>query len=159
MSRPLLIAIGKVLPEDVDRDPRVTAVATRRNRAEAVRVEAKDVMGKEGAFLATIDEKAEKARSDLARFRDVDLPAVCGRVLLGEATVADEDAILKHIAEAERRLRRCELGRPSVEARVAHARARHAPLAHQVNELDLELQSVRTVVRESLAKRSLGWND
>lgn len=156
LPRALQIAIGDVAGEAVDADPRVQAVRARRDARERERCVLAAAVQEEVGFLAEVDAAASRARAEATRLTAA-LPLICSRVLVGDATEGEEGALLDKITEQERKVRRYELGRPGVAARVDRARAAHDPLAREVLELDLELAAIAKVVREDLARRALGW--
>ena len=157
LPRALQIALGGVSAEAVEADALVRTVRARRDDRERERTVLATAVHEEATLLAEVDDAASSARNEKARL-EAALPLICSRVLVGDATAVEEGALLDKIVALERQLRRHELGRPGVAARVTRARAAHDPVARDVAELELDLAKLRELARENLARAALGWD-
>lgn len=140
------------IPEaQIDADPKVVRAQADLEQFERAHSQHGATLARLNKLLPAIDAGEGRARAELVALRD-QLPRVCAGVLLGEIPEAEEANLLAAIEEAERIVRRYELGRPSVQARIQSARAGMAPKAAAVERAEEHLEHVREQVRDRLAR-------
>lgn len=111
-------------------------------------------LAKFDGLLPRIEETERRAKSELEALRQ-QLVGISAAILVGDATEEQEALVLAAIADADRVVRRCELGRPVVEERIKNARKSLEPRARAIESADEEPDRVRARVRQDLAVKAL----
>lgn len=139
--------------EQIEADPRVVRARAAVEEAERAHRECAASSGRFEGLLPRVNENAQRARAELEGLRSR-LGNACAGVLLGKIPESEETDLLSAIAAAERVVRRCELGRPVIEARIAAARRGIVPRVTALESRQEELERVRERVRDELAQKT-----
>jgi chromosome segregation ATPase len=156
LPREVAIALGNLPPGAEDATPTVQELQPLlAAQSEAVERARSQIDGPR-AVLDRCDAELQRLREEIDHCTRL-LPSTCAAVILGQAAEAAEASLLERLERAQRIHRRHELARPTLEAMLRQARAVHAPLVSELNELELRLERAREIARRELAAASIGW--